>query len=739
MPTSTLLWSVGSLALSSMVLPAAASSYELVETWKGEDFLTAFDFYTGADPTNGFVTYANQSYAESTGLVKVNSNGTFYMGVDHTTKLSTNGPGRESVRIGSNKYYDEGLFIIDLQHMPGSVCGTWPAFWSTGKNWPTDGEIDIIEGVNKNEANEIVLHTSGTCQVSSQKMSGTLTSTECGEDAGTTGCVVEGTQGSSGTPFNENGGGVYAMQWTDEFLKFWFFPRGSIPSSITKGDPDVAAFGTPMAHMEGSCSIAEHFKAQQFIFDTTFCGDWAGGVYSTSGCPVSDSSSSFKSCVAYVAENPTAFAESYWEINYIKIYQTGVAASASASASHVESAASVAETISAVREGTNSVVATTTAATIAVTSTADAETATTMAEATTVAASTETSAADENGSSASTSTHYVTMTTTICPIAESSSAAAALADGSSEATEASNSEGSPAAATPSSVTGASAEANESESTSAAVTTPSTATGASAEANGSESSSASEAGSVAGATPSSVSTTGASGEADSSESASAAATPSNVSSTGASAEANGSEDSSASSEAKTVAPSIPSSVTGASAEANGNDSASSNAATASNVSGASAQAGDNESTPASAGANAGSSAAPSSVTGASAEANGSEGSSSHSSGSQAGAHSYGSVPSSAAAYGRPAPSSSSHAFATAPSSTGSSRVPTSAAAANNAAAATQGSSASGSNSGSSGHGSSSATTPSTPVFTGGANKLTLGASSVLSVLAFALLA
>ncbi|OJZ91577.1 glycoside hydrolase family 16 protein [Aspergillus luchuensis CBS 106.47] len=737
MPTSSLLWSVGSLALSSMILPAAASGYQLVETWKGEDFLTAFDFYTGADPTNGFVTYANQSYAESKGLVKVNSNGSFYMGVDHTTKLSTNGPGRESVRIGSNKYYDEGLFIIDLEHMPGSVCGTWPAFWSTGKDWPTDGEIDIIEGVNKNEANEIVLHTSGTCQVSSQKMTGTLSSTECGEDSGTTGCVVEGTQGSSGTPFNENGGGVYAMQWTDEFLKFWFFPRGSIPTSITKGDPDVAAFGTPMAHMQGSCSIAEHFKAQQFIFDTTFCGDWAGGVYSTSGCPVSDSSSSFKSCVAYVAENPAAFAESYWEINYIKIYQTGVAASASASASRVESAATVVETVSSVKEVTNSVVATTAAATTVAT-TADAETATTMtlAETTTAAAATESSVADENGSSGSTSTHYVTMTTTICPIAESSSAAAALAGGSSEATEGSNSEGSSATATPDSVTGASAESNGSEGSSATETTPSTATGASAEANGNESSSTSEASSVASGTPSDISTTG------------------------ASAEANGSEDSSASSEAKAVTSATPSSVTGASAEANGNDSASSNAATTSNLSGASTQAGDDESTPASAVANAGSSATPASVSGASAEANGSEqsaaaaassvsgasavangseGSSSQSSGSQAGSDSYGSVPSSAAAYGRPAPSSSSHAFSTAPSSSGSIRQPTSAAAANNDAAATQGSSASGSKSGHFGSGSSSATTPSTPVFTGGANKLTLGASSVVGVLAFALLA
>ncbi|PWY74332.1 hypothetical protein BO70DRAFT_296781, partial [Aspergillus heteromorphus CBS 117.55] len=317
---SSLLWSVGSLALSSMILPATASSYELVQTWKGEDFLELFDFYTGADPTNGFVTYSNQSYAESTGLVKVNTNGSFYIGVDHTNTISTTGAGRESVRIESNKYYDQGLFIIDLAHMPGSACGTWPAFWSTGSNWPDDGEIDIIEGVNKNEANEIVLHTSGTCDISSQTMTGTLSTTQCGEDAGTGGCVVKGTEGSSGTEFNENGGGVYAMEWTNEYLKFWFFARDAIPASITDGTPNITAFGTPMAHMQGSCDFSERFKAQRFIFDTTFCGDWAGGVYSTSGCPVSDSSSSFKSCVAYVAENPTAFEQSYWEINYIEIF-----------------------------------------------------------------------------------------------------------------------------------------------------------------------------------------------------------------------------------------------------------------------------------------------------------------------------------------------------------------------------------------------------------------------------------
>lgn len=49
------------------------------------------------------------------------------MGVDHTTTLQTNGAGRESVRISSKKTFTHGLFIADIAHMPGTICGAWPA------------------------------------------------------------------------------------------------------------------------------------------------------------------------------------------------------------------------------------------------------------------------------------------------------------------------------------------------------------------------------------------------------------------------------------------------------------------------------------------------------------------------------------------------------------------------------------------------------------------------------------
>lgn len=43
------------------------------------------------------------------------------------------------------------------------------------------------------------------------------------------------------------------------------------------------------------------------IFDTTFCGSWAGNVWAQSYCATVDAS-----CVDYVAKNPQAYANGYW-------------------------------------------------------------------------------------------------------------------------------------------------------------------------------------------------------------------------------------------------------------------------------------------------------------------------------------------------------------------------------------------------------------------------------------------
>jgi hypothetical protein len=220
-------------------------------------------------------------------------------------------------------YFNHGLLIADFAHIPAGACGVWPAFWTVGKSWPADGEIDIIEGVNKQANNQMALHTQGDCQITSKDQTGSITAAQCALSAGTEGCEIQGVEGSYGDAFNAGGGGVYAIEWTSKFIKIWSFARDKIPASVTAGKPDSAEFGTPMGNFQGSCNVGDEFKEQRIIINTDFCGDWAGGVFGQSECPLSDKSDGTASCQAYVGNNPTAFADAYWEIKSIQIYEQG--------------------------------------------------------------------------------------------------------------------------------------------------------------------------------------------------------------------------------------------------------------------------------------------------------------------------------------------------------------------------------------------------------------------------------
>lgn len=254
--------------------------------------------------------YVDQATAESSGLISSSPNSARF-GVDSTKHYAISDQGRPSVRIEGIKSYTHGLFIADIAHMPGSICGLWPAFWTLGNGtWPNNGEIDIIEGVNTDTNNQFALHTSANCTFENTTGLGTLENADCAVPAGTTGCTVLA-QGSStyGDGFNAIGGGVYVMQWTSNFFKFWFFPRGSIPGSITSGEPDVNAFGEPQADYRGSCDIDTHFQEHHIIFDTTFCGDYAGTTFAQPDCPPGVNADPNETCPQYVAANPKAFKE----------------------------------------------------------------------------------------------------------------------------------------------------------------------------------------------------------------------------------------------------------------------------------------------------------------------------------------------------------------------------------------------------------------------------------------------
>ncbi|KAJ5086079.1 hypothetical protein N7532_010850 [Penicillium argentinense] len=298
--------------------PLAAAGYTLKDDYGTSDsFFDKFNFFTGKDPTNGYVSYVDRSTAQSGGLIK--SGSSVYVGVDTVNTASD--PGRSSVRLESTNTYDHGLVILDLNHMPGSVCGSWPAFWMLGSNWPNNGEIDIIEGVNDQTSNQFTLHTGDGCSIDSSGFSGTVQTSNCYVEASgqseNAGCAITSSSDSSyGGGFNKNGGGVYATEWTGDAISVWVFSNSSVPSDITSGTPNPLGWGTPSAKFAGSCDIDSHFKELQIVFDITFCGDWAGETWSSGSCASKD-----KSCKSYVQNNPSAFAESYWGINSLKVYQ----------------------------------------------------------------------------------------------------------------------------------------------------------------------------------------------------------------------------------------------------------------------------------------------------------------------------------------------------------------------------------------------------------------------------------
>ncbi|KAF2729114.1 hypothetical protein EJ04DRAFT_77749 [Polyplosphaeria fusca] len=309
-----------STLLSGAALANLAIAGYVLEDDYMNDFFGNFDFFTAPDPTNGFVDYVDQSTAQSTGLINATSGGISW-GVDSTNQTPN---GRPSVRISSKKSYDSGLVVLDVAHMP-TGCGTWPAFWMVGPDWPDNGEIDILEGVNDQETNAMTLHTGPNCAITGNGaqggFSGDVATENCDVNAPdqdkNAGCSIKHpSKQSYGAGLNDIQGGVYATQWTEDAISVFFFPRDSIPKDIASGSPDPSTWGLPSAKFSGSCDIASTFKQQQIVFDTTFCGDWAGNAWDSSSC-----SSKAKTCDEYVQNNPEAFGEAYWTINSLKVYQ----------------------------------------------------------------------------------------------------------------------------------------------------------------------------------------------------------------------------------------------------------------------------------------------------------------------------------------------------------------------------------------------------------------------------------
>jgi len=312
---------IAAVLLAALV--AHAHAYSLQSNFSGANFFDNFNFWTGDDPTHGYVNFVSYSQAQSEGLI--------YAGPDKVIIGSddwsvSSGRGRDSIRITSNEAWNSGLFVLDAVNMP-TGCGTWPAWWLVGPNWPNSGEIDIIEGVNVNTNDQTTLHTNDGCVIDDggNSFSGYWATGNNGQPA--TDCNVnapnEGTnQGCGiisnnnyGTSFNQNGGGVYALEWTGDFIRAFFWTHDNVPGDLLNDNPNPNGWGQPYAYfaLGGSCPNS-HFNNMNMVFDLTFCGDWAGAVFANQ-CPGKGD------CQSFVQNNPSAFNQAYWWVKYVKVFQ----------------------------------------------------------------------------------------------------------------------------------------------------------------------------------------------------------------------------------------------------------------------------------------------------------------------------------------------------------------------------------------------------------------------------------
>ncbi|KZT58392.1 glycoside hydrolase family 16 protein, partial [Calocera cornea HHB12733] len=297
----------------------------------GESFFSGWDFFAAADPTDGSVTYVSQSAAQSLSLISASAQSAI-MRVSTAQPLPAGYANRPSVRITTQRTFTGGLLIGDIKHMPVG-CGTWPAFWSNGPNWPAGGEIDIIEGVADATHNTASIHTNPGCTIPyDYGASGTpaLAGQEgyncAAAETGDSGCgLTDTTPNNYGTPFNNAGGGVFAMKWDSSGIAVYFWSRANVPSDITSSTPDPSGWPEPIGAWPASqCNPYEYFYNNVAIFDTTLCGQWAGNAWSSAAYGASQScaqSTGYTTCDAYVAAQGGAFSDAYWEVYSVKLYQ----------------------------------------------------------------------------------------------------------------------------------------------------------------------------------------------------------------------------------------------------------------------------------------------------------------------------------------------------------------------------------------------------------------------------------
>ncbi|KAH7710381.1 endo1,3(4)-beta-glucanase [Aphelenchoides avenae] len=302
--------------------------YNAMYALAGANFFNESELWFSGTPTDtpDFVEYVtNWPDAKTLGLVSI-VNGKAKIAVDNKNIVPADSNyGRKSVRLNTKTVFNGDVVLMDFEHMPvGS--GTWPAYWMTGPNWPVTGELDIIEEGHGETRNKVSGHTSGACilpREDESQMTGTWYKTypddvyysrNCSQSG--IGCCIKDDVGTFGQAVNDHQGGVVAVEWVKEkYFKLWFFKRSEIPADITAGNPSPSCWGKPVAFLRTESNCVNRFNDLRVTINISFCG------MAVPFFPGSNDAEKTAACEDYVRNNPSAFNDAYWLVNYIKVFQ----------------------------------------------------------------------------------------------------------------------------------------------------------------------------------------------------------------------------------------------------------------------------------------------------------------------------------------------------------------------------------------------------------------------------------
>ncbi|KAK1654328.1 hypothetical protein BDP81DRAFT_307603 [Colletotrichum phormii] len=421
------LFTLGTAALA-LAGDVVAKQFVLDDTYDSTNFFDKFDFfeskyntgdYNDVDLTSGYINYRTRVDAQKLGLIS-NAGGEVYVGPDAHNITEFSGVGRSSVRLESKAIYNKHLMVARFSHLPKPVCGAWPAFWSYGSPWPKNGELDFFEGWNNAAANKPAAHTyltseQGQCIISETGQTAKVNTVNCDQQAPgqytNEGCTTTAT---SADPWGSSDGGIYAVEWTDDYIKFFAWTHSAAPKNIGSDSPDTSSWGTPsMLIANDKCNINSHFADQRLVLNIDFCGVLAGNEYIWKDqCAAS---TGHAVCSSYVAANPGAYKDTYFKIKDIRVFKEGskaVTTSSSASSTSTSTSTSTSSTTSSASTSSASTSSVFTSTTISTSASASASTSTSTSASISASASGSVTAKDTSVSTSDSKTASGTASAT---------------------------------------------------------------------------------------------------------------------------------------------------------------------------------------------------------------------------------------------------------------------------------------------------------------------------------------